>query len=137
MIEPKIKKPSLFRRSLMKFVSGWRRVMDVRYNPLKYIPDPSLQAYFTLVLFVMWSAYFGLVATVYMGFNYDTITSIIIHMAVVVPLIFTNLIFKDAEKNGRNWIADYRTDQERKRWWDKVRKPNYEKRIKWDIDKEA
>ena len=58
-------------------------------------------------------------------------------MAVVVPLIFTNLIFRDAEKNGRNWIADYRTDQERKRWWDKVRRPNYEKRIKWDIDKEA
>ena len=58
-------------------------------------------------------------------------------MAVIVPLIFTNLIFKDAEKNGRNWIYDYRADQERKRWWDKVRKPNYEKRIKWDIDKEA
>ena len=111
--------------------------MDSRFNPLKYIPDPSLQAYFTLVLFVMWSAYFGLVATVYMGFEYNTIVSIIIHMAVVVPLIFTNLIFKDAEKNGRNWIANYRTDQERKRWWDKVKRPNYEKRIKWDIDKEA
>lgn len=111
--------------------------MDSRFNPLKYIPDPSLQAYFTLVLFVMWSAYFGLVATVYMGFEYNTIVSIIIHMAVVVPLIFTNLIFRDAEKNGRNWIADYRTDQERKRWWDRVRRPNYEKRIKWDIDKEA
>ena len=111
--------------------------MDSRFNPLKYIPDPSLQAYFTLVLFVMWSAYFCLVATVYMGFEYNTIVSIIIHMAVVVPLIFTNLIFRDAEKNGRNWIADYRTDQERKRWWDRVRRPNYEKRIKWDIDKEA
>ena len=111
--------------------------MDSRFNPLKYIPDPSLQAYFTLVLFVMWSAYFGLVATVYMGFEYNTIVSIIIHMAVVVPLIFTNLIFRDAEKNGRNWIANYRTDQERKRWWDKIKRPNYEKRIKWDIDKEA
>ena len=132
-----MEKYNIFQKLLVWVIDCWRLVMDSRFNPLKYIPDPSLQAYFTLVLFVMWSAYFGLVATVYMGFNYNTITSIIIHMAVVVPLIFTNLIFKDAEKNGRNWIADYRTDQERKRWWDKVRKPNYEKRIKWDIDKEA
>ena len=132
-----MEKYNIFQKLLVWVIDCWRLVMDNRFNPLKYIPDPSLQAYFTLVLFVMWSAYFGLVATVYMGFNYDTITSIIIHMAVIIPLIFTNLIFKDAEKNGRNWIADYRTDQERKRWWDKVRRPNYEKRIKWDIDKEA
>ena len=132
-----MEKYNIFQKLLVWVIDCWRLVMDNRFNPLKYIPDPSLQAYFTLVLFVMWSAYFGLVATVYMGFNYDTITSIIIHMAVIVPLIFTNLIFKDAEKNGRNWIADYRTDQERKRWWDRVKQPNYEKRIKWDIDKEA
>ena len=42
-IEPMMKKPSLFRRTVMSLVYGWRRVMDVRYNPLKYIPDPSLQ----------------------------------------------------------------------------------------------
>ena len=132
-----MEKYNIFQKLLVWVIDCWRLVMDNRFNPLKYIPDPSLQAYFTLVLFVMWSAYFGLVATVYMGFEYNTIASIIIHMMVVVPLIFTNLIFRDAEKNGRNWIANYRTDQERKRWWDKVRRPNYEKRIKWDIDKEA
>jgi hypothetical protein len=38
MIEQNEKKPSLFRRTIMSFVNGWRRVMDVRYNPLKYIP---------------------------------------------------------------------------------------------------
>ena len=30
MIEPNIKKPSLFRRIVMMIVSGWRRVLDVR-----------------------------------------------------------------------------------------------------------
>lgn len=132
-----MEKYNIFQKLLVWIIDCWRLVMDSRFNPLKYIPDPSLQAYFTLVLFVMWSAYFGLLATVYMGLDYNVIASIVIHMLVVVPLIFTNLIFKDAEKNGRNWIANYRTDQERKRWWDKVRRPNYEKRIKWDIDKEA
>ena len=62
MIEPSVKKPSLFRRFTMSLVSGWRRVMDVRYNPLKYVPDPSLQTYFMLVLFVAWSVFFGLFA---------------------------------------------------------------------------
>ena len=57
-IEPMMKKPSLFRRTLMGFVSGWRRVMDIRYNPLKYIPDPSLQTYFMLVLLYMFVYYY-------------------------------------------------------------------------------
>ena len=42
-----------FRKFIMFVVDSWRLVMDNRYNPLKYIPDPSLQTYFTLVLFTM------------------------------------------------------------------------------------
>ena len=87
MIEPNMKKPSLFRRFLLKFVSGWRRVMDVRYNPLKYIPDPSLQTYFMLVLFTIWSVFFGFLAANYLGFfNYNTVASIVIHIAIILPL---------------------------------------------------
>ena len=42
-------------------VDSWRRVMDARYNPLRgFIADPSIQTYFTVVLFTMWSVYFGL-----------------------------------------------------------------------------
>ena len=72
MIKPSIEKPSLFRRFTMGFVNGWRRVMDVKYNPLKYIPDPSLQAYFMLVLFTIWSVWFGFLASNYLGwFGYN------------------------------------------------------------------
>ena len=78
MIQPEIKKPSLFRRTVMATVAGWRRVMDVRYNPLKYIPDPSLQTYFMLVLFTIWSVWFGFLAANYLGwFGYSTVASII------------------------------------------------------------
>ena len=38
-MDPIMKKPSLFRRVVLGLVNGWRRVMDVRYNPLKYIPS--------------------------------------------------------------------------------------------------
>ena len=114
MIEPSMKKPSLFRRSVMKIVSGWRRVMDVRYNPLKYIPDPSLQTYFMLVLFTAWSAFFGFLAANYLGwFGYNTIASIIIHIAVILPLAFTNAIFVDAERDGANWLKEWKEEQSR------------------------
>ena len=114
MIEPNVKKPSLFRRSVMKIVSGWRRVMDVRYNPLRYIPDPSLQTYFMLVLFTVWSVFFGFLAANYLGFfNYNTVASIVIHVAILLPLAFTNAIFVDAERDGAKWLKEWKEEQSR------------------------
>jgi hypothetical protein len=114
MIKPNMKKPSLFRRSVMTIVSGWRRVMDVRYNPLKYIPDPSLQTYFMLVLFTMWSVFFGFLAANYLGFfNYSTVVSIIIHVGILVPLALTNAIFVDAERDGHKWLKEWKEEQSR------------------------
>ena len=114
MIEPMIKKPSLFRRTVMSLVNGWRRVMDVRYNPLKYIPDPSLQTYFMLVLFTIWSVWFGFLASTYLGFfNYNTVVSIIIHAGILIPLAFTNAIFIDAERDGHKWLKEWKAEQSR------------------------
>ena len=114
MIEPNMKKPSLFRRALLKFVSGWRRIMDVRYNPLKYIPDPSLQTYFMLVLFTIWSVFFGFLAANYLGFfNYNTVASIVIHISIILPLAFTNAVFVDAERDGDKWLKEWKEEQSR------------------------
>ena len=114
MIEPNMKKPSLFRRVVMKLVYSWRRVMDVRYNPLKYIADPSLQTYFMLVLFTVWSVFFGVLAANYLGwFGYNTVASIIIHIAVLLPIAFTNAIFVDAERDGANWLKEWKEEQNR------------------------
>ena len=109
MSEPKVKKPSIFRTVVMKIVWAWRRVMDVKYNPLKYVPDPSLQAYFMLVLFLMWSVYFGFLASNYFAWaNYDVVTSIFLHMAVLLPIMATNAVFKDAEREGAAWLQAWR-----------------------------
>ena len=128
-------KPALHRRLIMWVVECWRLVMDNRYNPLKYIPDPSLQAYFTLVLFTMWSVYFGFVATYYMGWlGYNTITSIIVHFAVLLPVLFTNAVFKDAERDNAPWLYKWREEQKSWKFWQNKPKPNV---VRWDIDKEA
>ena len=119
-------------------VDCWRVVMDHRYNPLRFIAEPSLQMYFTLVLFTMWSVYFGFVATYYMGWlGYDIIVSIAVHLGVLVPLFFTNAIFLDAERNGSRWLKEIRVKMSIDDMDKRLKRRNYEKRIKWDIDKEA
>ena len=46
----------------------------------------------------MWSCYFGIVAIVWLDWqNYDIVTSIIIHIAVLVPIMITNYVFKEAK----------------------------------------
>ena len=113
-IQPMMKKPSLFRRTAFALVNGWRRVMDVRYNPLKYIPDPSLQTYFMLVLFTVWSVFFGFLAANYLGFfNYNTVASIVIHCAIILTMAFTNAIFIDAERDGSNWLKEWQEERSR------------------------
>ena len=113
-MKPTMKKHSLFRRTVMKLVSSYRRVMDVRYNPLKYVPDESLQTYFMLVLFTVWSIFFGILAANYLGFfNYNTVVSVIIHIAILLPLAFTNAIFVDAERDGAQWLKEWKEEQSR------------------------
>ena len=97
------------KKAIVWIVDSWRNVMDVRFNPLRHIPDPSLQLYFTLVLFTMWSVYFGLVASYWLGLaNYDIVASIIIHLAVLIPIGFTNAVFIDAERDGSKWLKEWR-----------------------------
>ena len=99
----------IFFKFLFFVLDCWRLVMDNRYNPLRYIGDPSMQGYFTMVLFTMWSVYFGIVATTYMEwFNYDIVTSIFVHFGVVFPIMLTNLIFKEAEEKGHVWYGNVR-----------------------------
>ena len=99
------------KKLILFIVDSWRLVMHNRYNPLRHIADPSLQTYFTLVLFVMWSVYFGFVASFYMGWlGYSTLTSIIVHIAVILPVAFTNAVFLDAERDGAQWLKNWRDE---------------------------
>ena len=104
----------LFRKFILFVVDSWRLVMDNRYNPLRYIPDPSLQTYFMLVLFTVWSVFFGFLAANYLGmFNYNTVISIFIHVGILLPMAFTNAIFIDAERDGHKWLKEWKEEQSR------------------------
>jgi hypothetical protein len=130
-----LEKPSLFRRIIMFIVDTWRSIMDVRYNPLKHV-EPSLQTYFMLVLFSIWSAAFGFIAIFWLGFlGYDILTSILVHVGIIIPIAFTNAIFVDAERDGENWIKEWREEQSRyKLVTNRLKRKNL---VIWDPNKEA
>lgn len=129
-------KPKLHRRFILWVVDSWKLVMDVRYNPLKYVPDPSLQAYFMLVLFTMWSGFFGFLCTFYLGwYGYSIVTSIFIHAGVLIPILVTNAVFVDAERDGHKWHEEWRREQSKFKLF--LNRTNSGVRILWDIDKEA
>jgi len=85
---------------LERVVEIYRIVMDLRYNPLRFIPDPVLQAYLLLALFVMWCGFFGIIAIYYMGWlGYSIPVSIAVHLLIIVPTIITNAVFLQAERD--------------------------------------
>ena len=130
-----MKKPNIFRRSVMFVVDSWRAVIDVRFNPLKHI-DPSLQTYFMLVLFTIWSISFGLIAIFWLGYiGYSIPTSILVHAAIIIPIAFTNAVFVDAERDGKNWIKEWREEQSRYKLL--VNRLKTKNLVIWDPNKEA
>jgi hypothetical protein len=131
-----MEKISKFRRSVMFIVYLWRRIMNVKFNPLKYVPDQSLQAYFMLVLFTLWSVAFGLIVTYHFGWiGYSTITSMVVHLSVLIPLIVTNAVFVDAERTGARWLEEWQ--QERSRFGLVVNRLKTQNMVRWELNKEA
>jgi hypothetical protein len=86
---------------MRKIIEMYRMIMDLRYNPLRFIPDTVMQGYLLMALFVMWSAFFGIIAIYYLGWlGYSIPVSIGVHLALIVPTIITNAIFLMAEEDA-------------------------------------
>ncbi|MBD62813.1 MAG: hypothetical protein CMD68_01880 [Gammaproteobacteria bacterium] len=130
-----MEKPSKFRTFIIFVVDSWRSVMDVRYNPLKNV-DPSLQTYFMLVLFTIWSVAFGFIAIYWLGYiGYNILTSILVHTGIIIPIAFTNAVFVDAERDGDKWVKEWREEQSRyKLVINRLKRKNL---VIWDPNKEA
>ena len=125
-------KPTLFRRSVMLVVYLWRRIMDVRFNPLKYIPDARLQAYFMLVLFTIWSVSFGFIASYHLGWlGYSTVTSLVVHLSVLIPMMITNAVFVDAERTGAQWLEEWK--EEKSRYALFINRLKAENMVRWNV----
>ena len=117
----------------MFILKSWRRVMDVKYNPLKHVTSPSLQAYFMLVLFSIWCVFFGLIAIFYLGFiNYSIVASIIVHLSILIPMMITNAVFIDAERNGDKWLQEWEEDEYKYKVF--LRRIKMQNLVRWNRD---
>ena len=103
---------NLLKKFLLGVHESWSVVMDAKINPLKYLPDRSLQAYFMIVLFVMWSAFFALIAAYWGGIlgGYSIWKSIILHLSLIIPTIITHAVFRGAEEYGHDWLIKWRSE---------------------------
>ena len=126
----------MIKQAIMWVVDTWNGIMNAKYNPWRYIGDPGLQSYFMMVLFILWSAAFGLVAIFHFGWlGYSIPISIAVHLGLMIPLLITNAVFIDAERDGASWLAEWREDQSRiKIVTNRIRMKNM---VRWDLDKEA
>ena len=129
-------KPNIFKRSVMQVVNLWRKVMDVKFNPLRFIPDNTLQSYFMLVLFTIWSITFGFIATYYIGWlGYSTAISVVVHLTILIPIMITNAVFIDAERTGDQWLAEWKEEQSKyKLFMNRMKMKNV---VRWKSDTEA
>ena len=66
-----------------------------------------------------------------------TVISIVVHIAVLVPLAFTNAIFLDAERDNAPWLFEWRSQQEQWKFWKNRPSTKGKNIITWDIDREA
>ena len=102
----------LIKKGILFTVNSWQIIMDNRYNPLSYIKEPSMQLYFTMALLTMWSAYFGIVAWAWLEWkNYSIVSSIWIHLSIVIPIFITNLVFKEARQNNAKWLVSWEKNE--------------------------
>ena len=77
-----------------------------------------------------------MIAIFWLGFiGYSIPISILVHVAIIIPIAFTNAVFVDAERDGENWLKEWREEQSRyKLVINRLKTKNL---VIWDPSKEA
>ena len=66
---------------------------------------------------------------------YDIHLRIMIHIAILLPLAFTNAIFVDAERDGEKWLKEWKEEQSRYKLV--VNRLKTKNLVMWNPNKEA
>ena len=91
------------KNKLMWFYYCWNSIMNLKYNPIGYITNLSIQMYLMIVLSILWTATFcGLIA----GWM-NVIPLIYGHIAFIFSAFLTYSIFEDAARDGREWFLKW------------------------------
>ena len=105
--------------------------MNLKYNPIGYIQNLSVQMYIMIVLSILWTVTFcGLIA----GWM-NVIPLVYGHIGFIVSVFFTYGIFEDAARDGRAWFLKWERDYIlSKAFRNRDKSKNA---CRWDLDIEA
>jgi len=115
-------------RFFMKGFYSWESIMNLKYNPFRFIGDISLQCYYMTVLSIVWSATFSAMIAGWAGL----LPLIFGHVAVVFATYFTYSVFYDARKDQKSWFVKANRSYIAEK--NKDRRKNI---CRWNLDVEA
>ena len=119
------------KRAMLWFYYTWESLMNLKYNPLRFIGDVSMQMYLMLALSIVWSASFCALIAGWSGL----VSLIWGHVLTVFALFMPYATFKDAEKNNSAWLIRWKEDYN---LLSLFRRRGKNKNIcQWDLEKEA
>ena len=111
----------------MSFYNGWDGVMNLKYNPIRFMGSMAWQMYSMTLLSVIWSCTFCALIAGWQGI----IPLLYGHVALISVIFFTYATFKEGNDRNEKWFQ---------RWQEELnRKPvDTTKNVcKWDLEKEA
>mgnify|MGYP006136235103 CR=1 FL=1 len=79
---------------------------------------------------------FGLIATYHLGWlGYSTVTSVVVHLMILIPILVTNAVFIDAERDGEQWLVEWKEERSKYRLFrNRLKTKNM---VRWNPDSEA
>ena len=119
------------KNGLMWFYYSWDSIMNLKYNPIGYIKNTSLQMYFMTALSIIWTLVFCSLIAGWM----NVIPLIYGHIAFVFSTFFTYAVFEDAKRDGKPWFERWSKEYIlRKAFQNRNRKKNS---TRWNLEIEA
>ncbi len=92
------------KKSLLWCYYTWDSIMNLKYNPFRFIGNMSLQCYFMTALSIIWSiAFSGLIA----GWM-NVVPLVYGHVGVLGAIFMTYATFKDAEEKEAAWLKNWK-----------------------------
>jgi len=116
------------KNSLVWFYYSWDSIMNLKYNPFRFIGNVSLQMYFMTALSIIWTLAF---CTMIAGLA-NLLPLIYGHMGVLFAIFITYGTFKDADEDGAVWFQTWTRDYKRQSLKDRAKNA-----CKWDLENEA
>ena len=121
----------IMKKGLMWFYYSWDTIMNLKYNPISYIRNTSLQMYFMTVLSLIWTLTFCSLIAGWM----NVVPLVWGHVLFIFSVFFTYSIFEDAARDGRAWFLKWEKEYILSKAFKKKDKTKNAHR--WDLEIEA